>query len=87
MKKNFLIRNTSDSVENLEQANRLVECFGNEIAYDLAISILQILNRKDYCVWQTFSKEDIEEYDRKKPTHERMEELHSRLGNVWELIY
>ena len=58
-----------------KEAPEIIKSKGNDEAYDLATDILHLLSRKGYCIWQTYTKEDIKVNTGEYPTDEEMEEL------------
>ena len=47
-------------IEIYNYAKKLIEKYGKDKAYDLATWILGILSSENYCIWQTYDKDDIE---------------------------
>lgn len=57
-------------------ANDIVRTMNKESAYDLATSLLSVLEDMGYCIWQTYTKEDIKSNTGKsRITKEYMQEL------------
>lgn len=69
-------------------AQGFVKGFGDDDAYNLATEILQILYNKKYCIWQTYTLEDIENCTGKKViTRELFDDLQDQLMNVFNNGY
>ena len=58
-----------------EQAKKYIEKKGYEAAYDFATWILHRLQGHGYCIWQTYTKDDIESNIGRKPTDDEMQDL------------
>ena len=54
--------------------------------YDFATWILHELEEKGFCIWQTYTKDDIEIGTGKKPTAEQFSEMQERLMNTFDYI-
>ena len=37
----------------------LIDVFGEAMAYNIATDILHCLNKRGYCIWQTYTRQDI----------------------------
>lgn len=62
-----------------KEASEIIKSRGNDEAYDLATEVLHLLSKKRYCIWQTYTKEDIKVNTGEYPTDEEMEELGDNL--------
>lgn len=69
-----------------EHAKKIIKLFGQEKAYDLATWILHQLNLEDFCIWQTYTKDNIESNLGRKTNAEEMEEMQENLANCFEYI-
>ena len=61
-----------------EITERAVEFFNSNTkddCYDFAIELLYRLQEKGYCIWQTYTKDDVELNIGRKPTDDEMQEL------------
>lgn len=71
-----------------EMAQAFVKGFGDDEVYELATDILQVLYHKKYCIWQTYTMEDIKNCTGKKViTREKFDELQDRLMNTFSNGY
>lgn len=73
-------------IETYDYAKKLIKKYGQEKAYDLATWILYALNVEDYCIWQTYTKDDIKLNWGKNPTAEDMEQMQENLMNCFDYI-
>ena len=73
-------------IEFYNYAKKLIKKYGKDKAYDLATWILGILSSENYCIWQTYDKDDIELNWGKKPTAEDMEQMQENLANCFDYI-
>ena len=73
-------------IEFYNYAKKLIKKYGQDKAYDLATWILAILHAENYCIWQTYDKDDIELNWGKKPTAEDMEQMQENLTNCFDYI-
>lgn len=65
-----------DKIEKIrKEAHDIIQKKGNNDAYELATDILYLLSGKGYCIWQTYTKEDVAANIGKQPTNEEMQEL------------
>lgn len=62
-------------MNTLEKAKNYILKHGEQEAYELATSILARLQGHGYCIWQTYTKDDIECNLCRKPTDEEMQDL------------
>lgn len=71
-----------------EMAQALVKGFGDDEAYELATEILQVLYNKKYCIWQTYTLDDIENSTGKKViTRALFDDLQDQLMNTFSNGY
>lgn len=71
-----------------EIAQALVKGFGDDEAYKIATEILEVLYNKKYCIWQTYTMEDIKNCTGKKViTREKFDELQDQLMNTFSNGY
>lgn len=70
-----------DKIEKIrKEAYDIIQKKGIDDAYELATDILYLLAGKyGYCIWQTYTKEDVEINIGRKPTNEEMQELGDNL--------
>ena len=68
-----------DMLTNVKTARRIVENGGKEFAYDLAVSLMSALYNDGYSIFQSYTREDIENNIGHKPTEKEFEDLHSAL--------
>ena len=54
--------------------------------YKIATGILYYLEEKNFCIWQAYTKEDIETGLGRAPTLDEMSAMQERLANIWEEI-
>lgn len=73
-------------IDTYDYAKEIIKKYGNQKAYDLATWILYALNLEDFCIWQTYTKDDIEANLGRKTNAEEMEEMQENLGNIFEEI-
>ena len=73
-------------IDTLDYANELIKKYGKEEAYNLATWILYQLNLENYCIWQTYSRHDIESNLGRKPTAEEFDEMQDNLADCFEYI-
>ena len=61
-------------------AGKFVKLLGNDMTYDLATTLLEYLKDRDYCIWQTYTKSNLQQNTGKKRiTHDDMQEYSERL--------
>ena len=72
--------------DTYDYAKEIIKEYGNHLAYDLATWILYQLNLEDFCIWQTYTKDDIETNLGRKTDAEEMEEMQENLANCFEYI-
>lgn len=73
-------------IEIYNYAKKLIKKYGQDKAYDLATWILHILSAENYCIWQTYDKDDIELNWGKKPTAEDIKQMQENLENCFDYI-
>ena len=73
-------------IKELETARQIIKEQGDDAAYDVATWILYCLENKNYCIWQTYTQDDIKINMGRKPTNDEMEEMQERLANTFEYI-
>ena len=65
-----------DKIEKIrKEAYSIIQKKGIDDAYELATDILYLLSGKGYCIWQTYTKDDVEANIGKKPTDDEMRQL------------
>ena len=58
----------------------LIDVFGEAMAYNIATDILHCLNKRGYCIWQTYTRQDIRENtNKKRVTADDMAKFQDRL--------
>lgn len=62
-------------MNTLKKAKNYILKHGEQDAYNFATSILSRLQGHGFCIWQTYTKYDIEGGIGRKPTDEEMQEL------------
>lgn len=68
---------------------KAVEFFNSntkEDCYEFAIELLYRLKEKHYCIWQTYSKEDLKTLIGRNPTKDEFSGMQERLANSSEYI-
>lgn len=71
-----------------EMAQAFVNGFGEDDAYRIATEILEVLYNKKYCIWQTYTLEDIKMCTGKKViTREMFDDLQDQLMNTFSNGY
>lgn len=68
---------------------RAVEFFNSNTkddCYEFAVEILYRLSENGYCIWQTYTKDDIKLGLGRKPTKEELADMQDRLLNCFEYI-
>lgn len=64
----------------------LIDVFGEAMAYNIATDILHCLNKRGYCIWQTYTRQDIKSNTGKnRLTSRDMERYQERISN-FEII-
>ena len=67
-------------MELRKEAKDIIENRGCRKAYELATDILyQLSAYKGYCIWQTYTRDDVEANIGRKPTRSEMQELADNL--------
>lgn len=62
-----------------ELVNYVTKNFNNDDVYDIVTRLLGILQCKDYCIWQTYTKEDIKLMDGHYPSYDKWQQLQRNL--------
>ena len=70
-----------------QQANALIDEYTDDSLYDIATEILYYLSGKHYCIWQTYTKDDIKLNTGKRPSNDTMDDLQDRLQNTFANDY
>lgn len=73
-------------IKELDIAQDLIKKYGETGAYDIATWILNRLEHRHYCIWQTYDKDDIAINYGRKPTDEEMDNMQENLSNCFEYI-
>lgn len=64
----------------------LIDVFGEAMAYNIATYILHCLNKRGYCIWQTYTRQDIKANTGKnRLTSRDIERYQERISN-FEMI-
>lgn len=58
-----------------EEAKKIIKKEGKRYSYELATEILYLLQGCGFCIWQTYTKEDVAANIGRRPTNEEMQEL------------
>ena len=56
-------------------AERIIDDYSDSFIYETATSLLSYLQGRGHCIWQTYTKSDIECNIGRKPTKEEMQTL------------
>ena len=65
----------------------LIREYSDQELYDIATDILYHLGNKHYCIWQTYTKDDIEQCTCEKATNERMDTYQEAIRNFFGDYY
>jgi hypothetical protein len=68
-------------------AEKILDEYHDEFVYETAINLLYALQQKHYCIWQTYTKDDIKLNTGKRPSNEKMDDLQDRLENTFANNY
>lgn len=64
----------------------LIDLVGEDASYKLATDVLHILCKRGYCIWQTYTRQDIKaNTGKKRLTSRDMERYQERISN-FEMI-
>lgn len=74
------------SYDPVEQAVDYFDANSLEDSYEFAIELLYRLQEKGYCIWQTYTRDDIEQGLGRKPTEDDMSALQENISNIFEQI-
>jgi len=75
-----LVAEFANSNDKYSVAGKFVKLLGEQLTYDLATTLLEYLKDRDYCIWQTYTKEDLKLNTGKKHlTHDDIQEYGDRL--------
>lgn len=75
-----LVSEFVNSEDKYSVAGKFVKLLGNDMTYNLATTLLEYLKDRDYCIWQTYTKEDLKlNTGKKRLTHDDMQEYGERL--------
>lgn len=69
-----------------EQAFDFFKTHTKADCYEFVIELLYRLEGKGYCIWQTYSKEDLKTLLGRKPTKDEFSGMQERLANSSEYI-
>ena len=69
-----------------KKAIRFLKKHTKQESYDFATWILHELEKKGFCIWQTYDKSDIEIGLGRKPTKDELADMQDRLMNCFEYI-
>lgn len=70
----------------MKQAHRTIKRLGDDDAYDLATWILHILNKRCYCIWQTYTVDDIKLNMGREPTAAEFLQMQENMGDCFDYI-
>ena len=70
-----------------EQSYEFYQNHSKEDCYDFAVELLYRLERDGFCIWQTYTQDDIRFNTGKQPTPQKMAELQERLQNTFANDY
>lgn len=56
-------------------AEKIIDDYDDSFIYETATNLLAHLQGRGYCIWQTYTKEDVESNIGRKPTNEEMQML------------
>lgn len=83
-----LVTQFVNSEDKYTAAGNFVKVLGNDVSYDLAITILEYLKDRQYCIWQTYTKEDLQlNTGKKEITKSDMEDYGDRLQSFTSIDY
>ena len=68
-----------EQVKINEKASEYIKKHGEQYAYDFATWILHRLQGRGFCIWQSYTRNDIELNEGSYPTDEHMQELSDSL--------
>mgnify|MGYP003287411596 CR=1 FL=1 len=69
-------------------ADDFIKKYGKESAYDITTTILHKLKRMGFCIWQTYTKDDIKSnLGKKRLTSKEMQKISYQLENFFSLYY
>lgn len=75
-----LVAEFANSNDKYSVASKFVKLLGEQLTYDLATTLLEYLKDRDYCIWQTYTKEDLKlNTGKKRLTHDDIQEYGDRL--------
>ena len=75
-----LVAEFVNSQDKYAVAGKFVKLLGEQLTYDLATTLLEYLKDRDYCIWQTYTKEDLKlNTGKKRLTHDDIQEYGDRL--------
>lgn len=75
-----------EQVKLQKKAEGFIKKHTKQYAYDFATWVLHNLEHKGFCIWQTYTKEDITVNMGRKPTSDEMDEMQERLADCFEYI-
>ena len=67
-----------------DMAQEIIDGRGDEFAYETATAMLYELYKKGYCIWQTYTRDDIRDNIGHRPDDNEMEYLGDALQNFFE---
>lgn len=79
-KNQTLVSEFVNSEDKYSVAGKFVKLLGEQQTYDLATTLLEYLKDRDYCIWQTYTKDDLKlNTGKKRLTHDDMQDYGDRL--------
>ena len=79
LKGNFKMGHISEQEKINKKAREFIAKKGEQYAYDFTTWILQRLQGHGFCIWQTYTKDDVKLNEGEWPTDEHMQELADNL--------
>lgn len=67
-------------------AERIIDEYSDSFIYETATSLLYHLQERGFCIWQTYTKDDIKLGLGRKPTKDELADMQDRLMNCFEYI-
>lgn len=79
-KNQTLVAEFVNSEDKYSVAGKFVKLLGEQQTYNLATTLLEYLKDRDYCIWQTYTKNDLKlNTGKKRLTHDDMQDYGDRL--------
>lgn len=75
-----------EQVKLQKKAEEFIKKHTKQYAYDFATWVLHNLEHRGFCIWQTYTKDDIESCTGSKPTNDEFADMQERLADTFEYI-